>query len=427
MESAGITIGFSRVILLFLLSIILGEVLSRIKLPPILGQLFAGIIIGLSGLHFLVPAEAVQTLNSEYTGLIHLISGATSQQIFTVYRDGFPTFESFGKLGLICLLFVTGLESDLDDMIKVGPQAATVATIGVILPFATGTLGSIYLFDLPLIPALFTGAALTATSIGITAKVLQELGQLKSKEGQIIIGASILDDILGILILAVVVALVENGNIEATQVILLTISATGFIISSVLLSKYFAPVFDRLIDRLKVPGNLLVASFIFLCLMCLFAASIKLELVLGAFAAGLVLGGTKREKEITAQIQPFVTIFATIFFVSIGSSIDLKIFNPLVPENRASLMFASFLIIIAILGKVLSGLAISTQKEVNRLAIGVGMIPRGEVGLVFVGLGTTTGLLDDSVIAALILMVIFTTFITPLLLRFVFNLEREVP
>ena len=334
MESADLTISLSRVVLLFSSSIILGEVLTRIKLPSILGQLFAGIILGLSGLHLLVPPEAVETLNSAYVELIHFLSGANSEQIFTAYREGFPIVESFSGLGLICLLFLTGVESDFNDMIRVGPQAATVATVGVVVPFILGALGSIYFFDLSLTPALFTGAALTATSIGITAKVLQELGQLKSETGQIIIGASIFDDILGIFILAVVGALLEEGSVEPEKIIILIFSATAFILSSILLSKYFAPIFDRLIDRLKVPGSLLVASFIFLCFMCLFAATLQLEPVLGAFAAGLILGGAKREREITTEIQPLVTLFAKVFFVSIGTNIDLSIFNPLQSENR---------------------------------------------------------------------------------------------
>ncbi len=425
MEFLATAIGLSRAILIFLLSRILGEALALIKLPSILGDLFAGIILGLSGLHLLVPPEAVATLNSGFVSFIQSLSGATPEQIFVIYQKNFPFLESLSELGLVCLLFVTGLESDLDEMIRVGPQAATVATVGVMVPFALGTLGSFYFFALPLTPALFAGAALTATSIGITAKVLQELGKLQSKEGQIIIGASILDDILGIVILAVVVALVETGNVAPSKIIVLVISAMFFILSAVFLSKYFAPVFDNLIDRLKVPGGLLVASFIFLCLMCLFAATLQLEVVLGAFAAGIVLGGTKREREITEQIQPLVTLFATIFFVLIGTSIDLSIFNPLVPENREGLLLAVFLIVVAILGKIGSGFTIFGKEQVNRLAIGAGMIPRGEVGLVFVGLGTATGVLSNSVEAALILMVIVTTFIAPLLLRVVFQASSK--
>ncbi|MDJ0717290.1 MAG: cation:proton antiporter [Prochloraceae cyanobacterium] len=425
MEFLATAIGLSRAILIFLLSRILGEALALIKLPSILGDLFAGIILGLSGLHLLVPPEAVETLNSGLVEFMQSLSGGTPEQIFAIYQKDIPSLETISELGLICLLFVTGLESDLQEMIRVGPQAATVATVGVIVPFALGTVGAIYLFDLPLSPALFAGAALTATSIVITAKVLQDLGKLKSEEGKIIIGASILDDILGIVILAVVVALVNTGNVEPSKIILLVISAAVFILSAVLLSKYFAPVFDALIDRLKVSGGLLVASFIFLCFMCLFAATLQLETVLGAFAAGIVLGGTKREHEIIRQIQPIVTLFATIFFVLIGTSIDLSLFNPLVPENREGLLFAVFLIVVAIFGKIVSGFTIFGKEQVDRLAIGAGMIPRGEVGLVFVGLGTATGVLSNSVEAALILMVIVTTFIAPLLLRVVFQASSK--
>lgn len=415
-------LGLSLVIAIFLASLIFGELLARLKLPSILGALLAGVIVGVSALHLLVLSGNPDSIDLRFIQAMGLLSGTSSEQIVLQYQTQFlPTLDSLGGLGSLCLLFVTGLESDLQEMLRVGTQAATVAVTGVILPFALGTAGAIAIFHLPILPAVFAGAALTATSIGITAKVLQEIGQLKSKEGQIIIGAAILDDILGIIILAVVISLVEEGNIQLSSILTLIASATIFVGGALLLSKYFAPVFDALFDRLKVPGSFFVVGFIFLCLLSVVADALKLEAVLGAFAAGLVLGRTKRSHELEEQIQPFVTIFATIFFISIGAQVDLSVLNPASPDNRVGLLVAIFLILVAILGKVIAGFLIFGQRGVNRLAIGTGMIPRGEVGLIFVGLGSSTGVLPKSLEVALILMVIATTFLAPPLLRLVFN------
>lgn len=415
-------LGLSLIIAIFLASIIFSELLARLKLPSILGDLLAGVIVGSSVLHLVILSGNPDLINLNFIQALESLSGASYERLVVQYQTDFlPTLNSLGELGLLCLLFLTGLESDLQEMLRVATQATTVAITGVILPFALGTAGAIAFFHLPILPAVFAGAALTATSIGITAKVLQEIGQLKSKEGQIIIGAAVLDDILGIIILAVVISLVEEGNVQLSSILALIASATLFVGGALLLSKYCAPVFEALFDRLQVPGSFFVVAFIFLCLLSLIADALKLEAVLGAFAAGLVLGGTKRGKELEEQIQPFVTIFATIFFISIGAQADLSVLNPAIPDNRAGLLVAVFLILVAIVGKLIAGFLVFGQPGVNRLAIGTGMIPRGEVGLVFVGLGSSTGIVSKSLEVALILMVIATTFLAPPLLRLVFN------
>lgn len=417
------SIGVFRLILIFLVGGAIAEVLALGSLPSILGDLLGGIVLGISGLHLVLPLDAVNSLNPLFIQFLQSLSGASPEQIISVYQQGIPTLERVGELGLLCLLFSTGLESDIEELVKVGPKAAIVATVGVVFPFVLGTLGLFYLFHLPAILAVFAGAALTATSIGITAKVLKELGQLRSQEGQIIIGAAVLDDILGIVILAVVMALVQEGEVDAFNIVILIVNAVIFVGGSLLLSKYFAPRFDTFIDRLKVPASLLYAAVIFLFLLSWAAAALRLETVLGAFAAGLILSGSKRQHEIETQIQPLVTLFATLFFVKIGTEIDLSILNPLDPANRTGLLIAIFLILAAIAGKVASGFTVSGS-QLNQLAIGVGMIPRGEVGLVFVGLGTATGVLTKPVEAALILMVITTTLLSPILLRLMFSPTR---
>lgn len=420
-EFASFLISGVRVLLIFGLAALLAEILARFKLPSILGCLLAGVILGVSGLHWIVPGEAAASLSSGLVNAIAAISHATPAEIIEDYESRFIIIERIGDLGLLCLLFLTGLESDLDEMIRVGPQATTVAVVGVVLPFVLGTLGLLYVFHAPMIMAIFAGAALTATSIGITASVLKDLGQLSSKEGQIIIGAAVLDDILGIVILAVVVALVKEGNVELSQIAYLILNAIFFVGGALLLSRYGIPFFNALAQKFQVEGTPVMLGVMVIFVMAMVAVGLRLEAALGAFAAGLVMGSTQLAKQLEEEMKPLVTLFATIFFVLIGIEIDLRLFNPLEPSNWPGLLMAAFLIVVAIAGKLAAGFAIFGSDPVNRLAIGTGMVPRGEVGLIFVGLGTATGVLDSATDAALILMVIVTTFLAPVLLRFVFT------
>ncbi|NJL83023.1 MAG: hypothetical protein HC890_08810 [Chloroflexaceae bacterium] len=171
----------------FLVGGAIAEVLALGGLPSILGDLLGGIVLGISGLHLVLPPEAVDSLNPWFIQLLQSLADVSPEQVISSYQEGLTTLERFGGLGLLCLLFCTGLESNIEELLEVGPKAAIVATLGVVLPFALGTLGLIYLFHLPAIPAIFVGAALTATSIGITAKVLKELGQLRSKKDRLLL------------------------------------------------------------------------------------------------------------------------------------------------------------------------------------------------------------------------------------------------
>lgn len=407
--------------IIFLLSLLLEELCVRLNLPTVLGDLATGIILGGSVLSILVFSEVDGQANETILNLLGGITGADPETMLRAYSFQMREFiNESANIGLLTLLFVTGLESDLPELIEVGPQAATVATTGVILPLVLGAIALITLFDVPTLPALFAGAALTATSIGITAKVLQDLGRLRSKEGQIILGAAILDDILGIVVLAIALSLVETGSIEITNIISLLASATVFVLAAVLLNRYFCPVLTPIIQKMQNPAALMLIALIFVNLMAFTAIGIGLEALLGAFAAGLVLGGMSIKDRLMELFEPFIYIYTTIFFVTIGASVDLSVLNPLVPENRQGLIIAACLIAIAIIGKIIAGFVTFTDKPINRLAIGVGMIPRGEVGLVFAGLGAATGVLSESLDAAVIVMVIVTTIIAPLLLKLVF-------
>ncbi|GAB4539081.1 MAG: cation:proton antiporter [Pleurocapsa sp.] len=413
--------------IIFLLSLLLGELCLRLNLPTVLGDLATGIILGGSVLSILVFSDIDTQANGTLLHWLGAVIGTNPDVMLQAYSFQMrELINQSANIGLLTLLFVTGLESDLPELIQVGTQAATVAVTGVVLPLALGAIALITIFHIPTLPALFAGAALTATSIGITAKVLQDLGHLRSPEGQIILGAAILDDILGIVVLAIALSLVETGSIEVDKIISLMVSATVFVGIALLLNRYFCPFLTSIVKKMQNSAALMLIALIFLNIMAFAAICIGLEALLGAFAAGLILGGMSIKNRLMELFEPFIYIYTTIFFVTIGASVNLKVLNPFVPDNRAGLALAFCLIAIAILGKIVAGLVTISDKPINRLAIGVGMIPRGEVGLVFAGLGAATGVLSESLDAAVIVMVIVTTIVAPLLLKLMFPPLLEV-
>lgn len=415
-------------VVIYLASKIGGEFSNRIGLPPVLGELVGGVLVGVSALHFLTfPEAGIEPSSSLIIRFLESTAGLTPDLAAAVFRDQNDVISVLAEIGVVILLFEIGLESNLKELLEVGIQATLVAVVGVAVPFAAGTVGLMTLFGISAIPAIFAGAALTATSIGITSKVLSELGRLNSKEGQIILGAAVIDDVLGIIVLAVVASLAKTGEIDVNNVVYLILSASGFLIGAVLLGKVFNKMFVSVVDLFKTRGGIVIPAIIFAYAMAYLAAVIHLEAILGAFAAGLVLDETDKRKELQRQVIPIADILVPIFFVTVGAKTDLGVLNPANPTNREGLLIASFLIAIAIIGKVVTGLAVFGQPGINRLAIGVGMIPRGEVGLVFAGVGSASGALSKPLEAAIIMMVILTTFLAPPLLRVVFpDSEPEV-
>ena len=423
-EVAETLIQVGRFLVIFLAARTLAELMVRLQLPTILGELLAGVLIGASGLHLLVPPETGEKLSHWLLDLVAALSGIGADQVQGLYAENFGGLEQVSLLGLYALLFLTGLESELDELVAVGMQATTVAVTGVLLPFAMGTAGLYFLFHVPLTLAVFAGAALTATSIGITASVFGELGWLRRQEGQIVIGAAVLDDILGIVILAVVVSLAGGGSFSLAPILRLVVAAVIFVAAALWLSRTAAPVFDWVLDRLKAPGEVVVAGFVVLTLCCFSAQAIGLEAALGAFAAGLILSRSRHTEAIQETVKPLVALFATVFFVLIGTGMDLSVLNPFDPANREGLVVAAFLLSVAMLGKVAAGWSYWSKEPTNRLVVGLGMLPRGEVGLIFLGLGSQAGILTPPLEAAILLMVIGTTFLAPILLRLVLGTSK---
>ncbi|WP_310486549.1 cation:proton antiporter [Chamaesiphon sp. VAR_69_metabat_338] len=409
-------------VIIYIASKIGAEISLYLNLPPVLGELVGGVVVGISALQTIAFADSgVPATDSGVMIVLQWIYQLSPPVTQSIFESQSEIISVLAELGVIILLFEIGLESDLRQLKQVGVQAVVVACVGVAAPFAAGTVGLMAIFHVAAIPAIFAGAALTATSIGITSKVLAEIGQLKSTEGQIIVGAAVIDDVLGIIVLAVVASLAKTGSVDVGNVLYLIVSATVFLVGAVLLGGLFDRGFVAIVENLKTRGSIIVPAFSFAFLMAFLSNAIHLEAILGAFAAGLVLDETDARNELDALIKPVADLFVPIFFVTVGARADLRVLNPTIPANQAGLTIAIFLIVVAVVGKLITGWVVFGKPNINRLAIGVGMIPRGEVGLVFAGIGAASGAIDKPLQVAIILMVIVTTFLAPPFLRIAFD------
>src|SRR6056300_1273125 len=358
------------------------EIMRRVNQPAVIGELVVGIIIGYYGLG-LLP---------------HFESG--------------DVVSTLAEIGVVLLLFEVGLETNLDEFIELGSTSLVVALIGVVAPFALG-FGSIFALGLggenQFEIALFVGAAMTATSVGITARVFGDLGALKSKEAKTIIGAAVVDDILGLLILTVVAGVLgSSGDFSLIDLGIISGKAIGFLIAVVFIGRKLSkPIFNFFV-KIPSPGTFVTGSFIFAMLLGAAAHFVGLHPIVGAFAGGVVAGESGMTHRIREEMKPLNFLLVPIFFVYIGSEVNI--------QTLASLAFV---------GKYVSALG-AVGKGMNTSLIGIGMSPRGEVGLIFVAVATTTlsDVITSDIISIIIWMVITTTVIAPILLN---RILQKVP
>ncbi len=377
---------------------LLGELAERFGQPAVLGELIGGVLLGGSVLG-IIPAEGPGA------EIIHVLA----------------------ELGVVLLLFEIGLETDLREMFRVGATSLSVAAVGVVLPFALGFAYWAYAphaasagtADLTM-AAIFVGATLTATSVGITARVLSDLGQMNSEEAKIIIGAAIIDDVLGLVILTVVSGMAAGASVEALGILRVLAVAVGFLVVAVLVGRFAAPRLFDLVVRMRVRYVLLVFAFAFALALSATAAAIGSALIIGAFAAGIILSGTNQFDTIEHEIRPVASIFTPIFFLSVGASVNLRLLDPSREGAAGLLGVAAVLTALAIIGKLAAGWA-APWVRFRRLVVGVGMVPRGEVGLIFADIGRRAGILNEAVFGAILLMVMATTFVAPPGLKLLFN------
>lgn len=401
------------VAIMLLVAKLCGELFERLRQPAVLGELCGGILLGNLVLFGFYGAESLKTNE---------------------------TIAALGELGVIILLFEVGLESDLREMMEVGWSALLVALLGVIAPFLLGWAVSAYFIpEEARLAHIFIGATLCATSVGITARVFKDLGKLNTREARIILGAAVIDDVLGLLILAVVAGAIRaassGGVLSMFDVGLIALKSLAFLIGSIAVGHLLMPRILRGAGRLETRGVLLTMA-IALCLVLAWAAAkVGLAPIVGAFAAGLVLdevhykpAGGRKERDLHDLLQPVSTVLVPIFFVLMGLKVDLRLFA------RVDILgLAAALTLAAILGKQVCALGV-IERGVNRLAVGLGMIPRGEVGLIFAGIGATlmlpsaTGVIEpvinSAIFGAVVIMVIITTLITPIALKWSLGRKR---
>jgi Kef-type K+ transport system membrane component KefB len=358
-----------------------GELAERIGQPSVLGELLAGVILGPSVL-----------------GLVPLSEG-----IFLL-----------AEIGVVLLLFEVGLETDLEELLSVGGRALVVALAGMVLPFAGGYALTRAL-GYEALTAIFVGAALTATSIGITARVLSELSALKTREGQIILGAAVIDDVLGLVVLAIVSKLAQTGELSTAAALKSTVLAIGFLIVAVGVGTPVGRRLVHVVSQANVRGVLGAAAVAFAVFVAWGAKEAESAPIVGAFAAGLALARTNRRHDIDNALRPVVDVFAPVFFVYVGTQVDVHHLNPANPENRPALLLGLGLTVIGFLGKMAAGFC--AWGNVRRGFIGAGMVPRGEVGLIFASLGLAERALPPRVFVAVLVAVFLTTFVAPPLLK----------
>jgi Na+:H+ antiporter len=388
-----------------------GELFERVRQPAVLGELIFGVILG----------------NLSLVG-VHLFEGLRTM----------PDIRTASEIGVILLLFEVGLESNLHGLLAVGLSATLVAVLGVIAPVILGYFVSMwFLPESQWYVHLFAGATLAATSVGITARVLKDIRRMDTKEAQIILGAAVVDDVLGLIILAVVSGIVGSINrsgaadVSMMPVLWIIFKAVAFLLGAILIGRLLAGRVIHFGARARVAGLPIVLSLIYCFLLAGLAETIGLAAIVGAFAAGLVLDETSyaaypqmKTRRIEELVAPISSIFVPVFFVLMGIRVDLNSFRSL-----NVLEFAAGLSLAAILGKQICSLGI-LEKGLNRLAVGVGMIPRGEVGLIFAAMGAretvaTIPVFSSETYSAMVVMVMVTTLATPPLLKYLMVKQPE--
>ena len=391
---------FLTLFLILITARILGEIFARAGMPSVLGELSAGILLGSSVLGIVEPNEILKIL---------------------------------AEIGIILLLFEVGLETDFTRLKNAGAKSLVVAIMGVILPFSFGLLTAYYLFELAFDISLFIGGTLTATSIGITLRVLKDIHMENTNIAQIVIGAAVIDDIIGVILLVFIYdfSISHETNFEHT------LSVAGMVITFLLLAPAFAKILSYMIHKFHgndlVPGYIPTIIISLILLFSYFSHLVGAPAILGSFAAGIALSrrfflpfgaflSTNEPllKEVKSNMTPIIQIFTPIFFVMVGLSVDLSIID--FSSSSFWIMGLSF-IFIAFFSKFIGAFFIIQKSAKNNALIGISMIPRGEVGLIFAEMGRVNAILPNEIYAMLIFVIIITTVIPPFLLKKYFKGE----
>lgn len=391
---------FLTLFLILIVARVLGELFARFAIPSVLGELFAGVLLGSSVLGIVEPNEVLRILS---------------------------------EIGIILLLFEVGIESDFARLKDAGTKALIVAVLGVILPFSFGLLTSYYLFELAFDISLFVGGTLTATSIGITLRVLKDIHMENTNIAQIVIGAAVIDDIVGIILLV----FIYDFSISHETNFKHTLSVAGMVLTFFILAPILAKTLSYMIHKFHgkdlVPGYIPTIIISLILLFSYLSHLVGAPAILGSFAAGIALsrrfflpfGAFLRTNEILLDevrknMTPIIQIFTPIFFVMVGLSMDLRIID--FSSSSFWIMGITF-VLIAFLSKFAGAFFIIQKCVRNNALIGISMIPRGEVGLIFAEMGRVNGILPNEIYAMLIFVIIITTVVPPFLLKKYFKGE----
>jgi|Deesub1362B_J571_1020462.scaffolds.fasta_scaffold00190_18 Kef-type K+ transport system membrane component KefB len=379
---------FITIALMLLVSKTFGFLFTKLKQPSALGEIIGGIVIGPSLLSLVEFNEAIELVSS---------------------------------LGVVLLLFLAGLETDLDEFKRVGVPAFLIAGGGVIVPFILGYWIAIA-FGYPKTQALFLGGVLTATSVGLTASILMEMKKLRGKEGTAILAAAVVDDVLAILLLTVFVALNRTGSISIREIATLFIEVISFFVFSIFIGVPLVKRLMKLSNRINVVLPEAVPSFAFaiVLIFAYLAEEVRIAAITGAFLAGLILGQTDEARRISDKMITIAySLFIPVFLVGIGVNSDIRIFSH---AGKFAIIYS----MIAIIGKIVgcgAGAMLSRFNLKEALRVGIGMIPRMEVALIMANIALTEGVFDRGVFSVSVAMVIVTTILTPPLLKWAFSRE----
>lgn len=392
---------FLKLLVILLSAKFFAEVFAFLRLPSVLGEVIAGIIIGPSLLGIIVPDA---------------------------------TFYLLAEIGILLLLFEVGLETDVGQLVKVGVQSSLVAATGIIAPALLGFWMSSYVFNLPFIVSLFIGGTLVATSIGITVRVLVDLKKHQTKTAKIVLGAAVLDDVVGVVILAVLYDFSIKGEINVISTVKVLGFIAIFLLIAPIITKLFVPLISRLSSSSRTKGMIPTVIVSVILGLAVISHKVGAPEILGSFAAGIALarrfflplGATIDHyshglaEKIEVNMKPIIDLFVPVFFVVVGASINLKVIDF---ASSAFWQIAGLLTAGAVIAKMLSGVWVKGGLKA-KLSTGIAMVPRGEVGLIFAEVGKKSGIFDDMIYAVIVFVVALTTLFAPVLLRFVMRGEE---
>jgi Kef-type K+ transport system membrane component KefB len=380
-----------ELVVVLLCAMVGGLIAKKLRQPEVLGQILAGVIVGPSVLGLTI---------------------VTQEPI---------VFEHFAHIGVIMLMFIAGLETDINELKESGKSSLIVAAGGVLVPLGLGTALTYYcLPHINLLGSLFVGVILTATSVSLTVQVLREINKLRSRQGVVILGAAIMDDILGIILLSIISGTV---NPEGTgSILMLLLKIGGFFVGSIIMGYVIHKLIIRLSLSMDINEHIVMFAILFCFLMAFISELSEVAGITGAYIAGLILSTTAFRERIASRIQTIAyNVFTPIFFVNLGIGVNLG-------NMGNSLVFGILLSIVAIFGKILGcgvGAKLSGFKGIEAIQVGVGMVPRAEVALIVVSLGVQLKIIGNDIFAAVIMMVLVTTIITPIVLKELFAVQAR--